>query len=146
MGKLKTICISSERGVLKNEVEECKVIVGFGIEHDGHGGEWGRQITVLDYQSYLKARQDHPDLDLHPGSFAENLMVDGIDFSIIKPLSRIRLGDSVLLEVSQIGKEDHPSVVTRTYGISLLPYEGLFCRVVEGGRLKKEDEVELVSQ
>ncbi|MBN2850836.1 MAG: hypothetical protein JXK92_09260 [Erysipelotrichaceae bacterium] len=146
MGKLKSICISQERGVLKSEVDECLVIEGFGIEHDGHGGEWGRQITVLNFQSYLKARQDHPDLDLHPGSFAENLMVDGIDFSLIKPLSRIRLGDSVILEVSQIGKEDHPSVVTRTYGISLLPYEGLFCRVVEGGRLKKEDEAELVSQ
>ena len=27
-----------------------------------------------------------------------------------------------MLEVTQIGKEDHPSVVTRKYGVSLLPY------------------------
>jgi MOSC domain-containing protein YiiM len=46
--------------------------------------------------------------------------------------------------VTQIGKEDHPSVVTRTYGVSLLPYEGLFCRVLRGGAVKKGDAVELV--
>ena len=54
---------------------------------------------------------------------------------------RFMLGDSAVLEVTQIGKPDHPSVVTRTFGISLLPYEGRFCRVIKGGVVKKGDEV-----
>lgn len=79
-----------------------------------------------------------------PGDFAENLLIDGIDFKQIQVGSRLKLGDSVILEVSQIGKEDHPSVVTRTLGVTLLPYEGLFCRVIQGGKIKKADRVEVI--
>jgi len=46
-----------------------------------------------------------------------------------------------MLEVTQIGKEDHPSIVFETYGISLLPSEGLFCKVVAGGIIKKGDVI-----
>jgi MOSC domain-containing protein YiiM len=34
--------------------------------------------------------------------------------------------------------------VTRTLGVSLLPYEGLFCRVIAGGQIQKGDKVELI--
>lgn len=56
--------------------------------------------------------------------------------------SQFKLGESVVLEVSQVGKEDHPSVVTRAYGVSLLPSEGLFCKVVKGGDIHRGDPVE----
>ena len=45
---------------------------------------------------------------------------------------RLKIGADTILEVTQVGKEDHPSVVTRTFGVSLLPYEGLFCKVLPG--------------
>jgi len=54
------------------------------------------------------------------------------------------LASDVVLEVTQIGKEDHPSIVTRTFGVSLLPYEGLFCKVIKGGKIKKGDSVEII--
>ena len=142
-GKVISICISEERGVLKKEVSSVE-ITNKGIVGDGHSGDWDRQVTCLNYQSFLSAKQKHPELDLHPGSFAENITIDGIDFSKILPGSKLKLGKSVILQVSQIGKEDHPSVVTRTYGISLLPYEGLFCKVVEGGTLTNGDKVEII--
>ena len=81
-----------------------------------------------------------------PGDFAENILIDGLDLSGIKPGSQIKLGREAILEVTQIGKEDHPSVVTRTFGVSLLPYEGLFCRVIMGGKIKKGDPVEPILQ
>ena len=58
-----------------------------------------------------------------------------------QPGDRFRLGPDVVLEVSQIGKPDHPSVVTRTFGVSLLPHEGLFCKVIQGGTVRPGDEV-----
>ena len=81
-----------------------------------------------------------------PGDFAENVLIQGLDLSSLAPGSRIRLGEDVLLEVTQIGKEDHPSIVSRTFGVSLLPTEGLFCVVVSGGRVKKGDKAEIEHQ
>ena len=45
--------------------------------------------------------------------------------------------------MTQVGKEDHPSIVSRTFGVSLLPSEGLFCVVVSGGVVKKGDTAQI---
>lgn len=142
-GSLFSICISPERGQLKKEVEQAKVIENLGIENDGHAGEWGRQVTCLNYASVLKANAEH-NLKAGPGAFAENLLIEGLDLLSVGVGGKIKIGPEVILEVSQIGKEDHPSVVTRTLGVSLLPYEGLFCRVIKGGEIKKGDPVEVL--
>lgn len=42
LGILHSICIAPERGQLKKEVESANVIADFGIENDGHAGDWGR--------------------------------------------------------------------------------------------------------
>lgn len=142
-GSLYSICISPERGQLKREVFQANVIEDYGIENDGHAGDWGRQVTCLDRASVVKANQDH-DLEAGPGDFAENLTIDGIDLKALKIGDRLKIGESVILEITQIGKEDHPSIVTRTLGVTLLPYEGLFCRVIKGGKIKKADPVEVI--
>ena len=139
-GRIYAISISPERGQLKKEVPEANVIENYGIENDGHAGDWGRQVTCLNWASVQKAIKEH-NLNLGPGDFAENILIDGLDLSGMTVGSRIRLAQDAILEVTQIGKEDHPSVVTRKYGVSLLPREGLFCRVIKGGRIKKGDPV-----
>lgn len=139
IGCIYSICISPERGQLKKEVVEA-VITLYGIENDGHAGEWGRQITCLNWGSVLKANKEN-NLQVGPGEFAENILIKGLDLSHMVVGDRLKMGDDVIIEVYQIGKEDHPSVVTRTLGITLLPYEGLFCKVVQGGTLKKGDPV-----
>lgn len=141
-GFVYSICVSPERGTLKKEIPQALFIENFGIEGDGHAGEWGRQVTCLDRSSQLKANREH-NLLTGPGDFAENVLIEGIVLGKLPVGSTIRLGDEVVLEVTQIGKEDHPSIVTITFGVSLLPYEGLFCRVVRGGIVKKGDAVEI---
>lgn len=142
-GRLYSICISPERGQLKKEVKQANVIKDYGIENDGHAGPWGRQVTCLNLDSVLKANQLHG-LNAGPGDFAENLLIEGINLTNIGIGGQLKIGSQVILEVSQIGKEDHPSVVTRTFGVSLLPSEGLFCRVIEGGLIKKGDPVQVI--
>ncbi|KUG04463.1 molybdenum cofactor biosynthesis protein moac [hydrocarbon metagenome] len=142
-GRLYSICVSPERGQIKREVFQANIIEDHGIENDGHAGPWNRQVTCLDRASVLKANQEHG-FDAGPGDFAENLLIEGIDFKELGIGSRLKVGESAVLEVSQIGKEDHPSIVTRTLGVSLLPYEGLFCRVIQGGKIKKADVVEVI--
>lgn len=135
--KVHSICISPQRGTLKRSVPQAQFIAGHGIEGDGHSGDWGRQVTLLRWESVERSNQEHA-LDMGPGDFAENVLIEGLE--ALQPGERLRLGAEVVLEVTQVGKPDHPSVVTRTFGVSLLPYEGLFCRVVQGGLVRPGDE------
>ncbi|MFA6893212.1 MAG: MOSC domain-containing protein, partial [Synergistaceae bacterium] len=73
-------------------------------------------------------------------------LIEGLDLSSLSPGSRIKLGEDAVIEVTQVGKEDHPSIVSRTFGVSLLPSEGLFCVVVSGGKVKKGDKAQIESQ
>ena len=138
-GKIYSISISYERGQLKKEVPEASFVAGYGIENDGHAGDWGRQVTCLSFESLQKVNIEKG-LNMGPGDFAENVLTEGLDLSLLSAGSRIKLGEDVLLEVTQVGKEDHPSIVSRTFGVSLLPSEGLFCRVISGGIVKKGDK------
>lgn len=142
-GSIYSICIASERGQLKKEVSEARVLENWGIENDGHAGDWGRQVTCLDWASVVKANQKNG-LHAGPGDFAENILLTGCDLKSVAVGGKLKLGDDVILEVTQIGKEDHPSVVTRTLGVTLLPYEGLFCKVVKGGKIAKGDTAQLL--
>lgn len=141
-GNIYSICISPERGQLKKEVPEV-TITELGIENDGHAGDWGRQVTCLSLSSVQRVNKDK-NMNIGPGEFAENILIEGIDLREVELGAKLRLGSDVMLQVSQIGKEDHPSVVSRTLGVSLLPYEGLFCRVINGGHIRKGDPVEVI--
>lgn len=134
------ICVNEERGKLKHEIETAVFLEDKGIEGDGHCGDWGRQVTCLNWGSVLKSNADN-NLEMGPGDFAENVAINNMDTLDLQVGDRFRLGEEAILEVSQIGKPDHPSVVTRTFGVTLLPYEGRFCRVIKGGIVKKGDVV-----
>lgn len=143
-GRLHSICISPQRGQLKQEVDEAQVITGVGIENDGHAGDWGRQVTCLSWESVQRVNQEK-NMSIGPGQFAENLLIEGLSLEPVGVGGKLKIGADVILEVTQVGKEDHPSVVTRTFGVTLLPYEGLFCKVVNGGKIKKGDTVEEIN-
>ena len=141
-GCIYSISISPSRGQLKKEVLKANIIDNYGIEGDGHCGDWGRQVTCLSWDSVCKANEIYH-INAGPGDFAENLLIDGIDLSNAEVGSKINIADSIVLEVTQIGKEDHPSIVSQTLGVSLLPKEGLFCRIIHGGKIKQGDRVYL---
>lgn len=138
--KVYAICINEQRGQLKQEVAQAVFVENVGIEGDGHRGDWGRQVTCLNWGSVLQSNQENQ-LNMGPGDFAENVAIENMDTLNLQPGDRFSLGDSVVLEVTQIGKPDHPSVVTKTFGVTLLPSEGRFCRVITGGTVKKGDIV-----
>ncbi len=143
VGTIRAISISERRGELKSEVPVARLLRDHGLEGDAHAGAWGRQVTCLDWASVEKANAEHA-FHAGPGDFAENILVEGLDLSSVAVGSELRLGGSAVLEVTQIGKEDLPSVVTEKFGMSLLPGEGLFCKVIEGGLIRKGDPVELI--
>jgi len=57
---------------------------------------------------------------------------------------RLKLGDSVLVEITQIGKKCHNDgcAIKKATGDCIMPREGLFARVIEPGRVSRGDGVE----
>ncbi|MCR4400344.1 MAG: MOSC domain-containing protein [Syntrophomonadaceae bacterium] len=142
-GTVVSVCVSPERGQLKRPVEEAELVAGFGLAGDGHGGDWERQVSLLALESIERAARERG-VQVGPGDFAENLTTRGIDIADLPVGTRLKVGEQAVLQVTQIGKEDHESVVTRTLGFSLIPREGAFARVLVGGPVRPGDTVEVL--
>ncbi len=134
--KIEAISISSERGTAKQEVEEAEV-VPLGIEGDSHADNWSRQITILAQESIDKFNNEHG-TQFKNGDFGCNIVASGLDVSKVALFDRFRFND-VLLEVTMIGKEPHPynSPVYEKTGTNIMFTEGVFCRVITTGDIKK---------
>lgn len=139
MARIVAVCRSKQRTEPKVDVGQGELRRDHGLVGDSHAGLSQRQVSLLALESIERANREHG-IEAGPGSFAENLTTQGLDLLSLKVGDRLRAGEA-LLEVVQIGK---PPEVAHTYnfqGVSLLPTEGVFCRVVEGGRVRRGDEI-----
>lgn len=133
-GLVQAICISRNKGETKDPIERARFRAGHGIVGDAHAGPWHRQVSLLADESIETIRRVIP--DLADGAFAENVVTSGIELVSLPIGARLRLGDDIVLEVTQIGKECHNSCAIRQKtGDCVMPREGIFCRVIRGGDL-----------
>lgn len=138
--KIKSIAVSKKKGTRKECVEQATLVKEHGIEGDAHAGPWHRQVSFLAMESIEKAKASGLTVDF--GDFAENIATEGIDWPNIPLGSRFKLGESVLVEVTQIGKECHKKcAIYYQAGDCIMPREGVFARVLEGGTIRREDPV-----
>ena len=138
-GMIRGICISPRRGTAKYPVETAKIVPDWGIEEDAHGGKWHRQISLLALEKIEAFREKGADVDF--GAFGENLIVEGYDFKNLPGGTRFRCG-KVLLEMTQIGKECHSHCqIYQRMGECIMPHEGVFAVVLEGGTIHVGDEL-----
>jgi MOSC domain-containing protein YiiM len=84
-------------------------------------------------------------LDVGPGDFAENLTTRGVDLYSLPIGARLLIGDSALLEITQIGKECHDRcAIYHQAGDCVMPREGVFAIVIESGPVQVGDDVRLL--
>ncbi|GAH99276.1 unnamed protein product, partial [marine sediment metagenome] len=80
------------------------------------------------------------------GDFAENLTIEGIVLHQLPLGTKLKVGENVLLEVTQIGKECHSDCeVRKKIGDCVMPREGIFARVLKGGKVKVGDDIEVLT-
>ncbi|RKZ06094.1 MOSC domain-containing protein [bacterium] len=133
MGLIRAINISPKKGTVKVPVNQAMLRPEHGIVGDAHAGSWHRQVSLLPHESIEAVRAQLP--DLADGAFAENIVTEGLDLASVAIGDRIRAGQA-MLEVTQIGKECHNGCVIREVtGDCIMPREGVFCRVLEGGSI-----------
>lgn len=141
--KIVSIAISKRKGTRKVPVEDALLIQEHGFEGDAHGGPWHRQVSFLAAESIDKARQDG--LDVAFGDFAENIATLGIDWHKVPVGTQMRLGMSAVVEITQIGKECHNRcAIYYLAGDCIMPREGVFARVLEGGKIRCGDGIHIV--
>lgn len=143
MGKIMAVNISEKKGTQKVNVHSANVIEDFGLEKDAHAGKWHRQVSLLSYEKIedFKAKG----APVEEGAFGENLIVQGFDLKSLPVGTRLRCGDDVVLEVTQIGKQCHSGCeIYKIMGDCIMPREGIFTRVLHGGVVSEGDEVNII--
>ena len=138
MNKLIAICISEKKGTSKTMIEEANVIEDFGIENDAHAGKWHRQVSLLALEKIEAFRNKGAKVDF--GAFGENLVVEGIELNKLPIGQKIKVGE-IELEVTQIGKKCHDKcAIYYQVGQCIMPSNGIFTKVLKGGKVKVGDE------
>jgi MOSC domain-containing protein YiiM len=139
-GKVVAVCTSQTKGGRKKDVGKGMLVAGFGLEGDGHGGDWHRQISLLASESIAKMQAKG--LDVGSGDFAENLTTEGIDLCSLPVGTKLQVGDSALLEITQIGKICHTRCeIYYQAGDCVMPKEGIFAKVLRGGPVARGDRI-----
>ncbi len=145
---IKGVVISVNTSLLKGEkkspVGKAHIVPCLGIEGDAHAGPGDRQISLLAWESIEKMREKG--YDAKNGDFAENLTIKGILLWELKPGDELKVGSKVVLRITRIGKICHQRCsIYYQVGDCVMPKEGVFAEVANGGVVKSGDPVELIN-
>jgi molybdenum cofactor synthesis domain-containing protein len=138
---IESLNISDQKAGVKTPVEEV-LVTQTGLQHDAHADQPHRQVSILGRNS-ISRFEKMLGRRIAPGEFAENITVNHFDVQMVGPLDVFKSGH-VVLEVSQIGKKCHGAdcMIFQQTGDCAMSKEGIFCRVLEGGKLKSGDNFE----
>ncbi|PIV20371.1 MAG: MOSC domain-containing protein [Deltaproteobacteria bacterium CG03_land_8_20_14_0_80_45_14] len=141
MGKVVGVCMSQRRTDPKKNVGKGFLQWGFGLVGDSHAGT-KKEVSLLAIESIHKLCEE-TGISAAPGSFAENITTEGIDLASLPVGSQLQVGEAKLM-VIQIGKNPSQAHTYNYLGYSILPKEGVFCKVIESGEIKVGDFITVI--
>ena len=127
-------------------VRQAEFVEDHGLKGDAHAGQGLRQVSLLSVEEIEKAEASclKPEIDFHPGIFAENLTIEGLGLSGVRAGDIFHIGDEVILKVTQIGKECSSGCsIAKKIGRCIMPKQGIFAIVEKGGFVKVGDRIRL---
>jgi len=143
MKKIVSLAISKKKGTRKTPAAVVEVIRDHGILGDAHAGPWERQLSFLAAEQIKEARSRGLQVDF--GDFAENVASEGVDWKELPLGTRVKLGQDVVVEITKIGKDCHKKcAIYYQAGDCIMPREGVFARVIDGGTLHCGDAIEIL--
>ncbi len=141
MARIVAVNQSEQKGTKKKNITSGTLKEDYGLLGDAHcDNNSHRQVSLLARESINKMQS--LGLKVGPGDFAENLTTEGLDLLSLPIGRRISIGKEVILEVSQIGKEcETPCAIYYQAGECIMPKEGIFARVIKGGKVSVGDKI-----
>jgi len=145
-GTVLAVCIGDSRKIPKKQVASAILVKDSGIQGDVHAGRDHKQVSLLSLVSLEKNRKEG--YELNYGDLFENIDFQGIADLYKYPLGTlIRIGKDVILSITQIGKDHDVDIIVRGQKVpSIMPEEGIFTRVVEGGTIQSGDTIEVITE
>jgi len=140
-GKVVGVCLSQRRTDPKENVGKGFFQKGLGLVGDSHAGT-EKEVSLLAIESIHKLCQE-TGIAAESGSFAENITTEGIDLTSLPIGSQLQVGEAKLMIV-QIGKDSSQAHIYNFQGYSILPKEGVFCKVTKSGAIKTDDTIKLI--
>ncbi len=139
-GKVIMMCTSPGKGTAKKPVTEITLIAEHGIKGDAHAGKWHRQVSLLAKESHQVMLDKGAEVTY--GDFGENIVTQGIVLTKLPIGTKMQLGESAVGRVTQIGKKCHAHCeIFHTVGDCIMPREGIFIEILEGGVVRENDTV-----
>lgn len=136
------VSVSDRKGVVKENVPVVELVVDHGVKGDVHAEGGTRQVSLLAQESIDKMRA--AGAEVNPGDFAENITTKGLALDRLPVGTRLRLGGEAELTITQIGKACHHGCAIREQvGDCVMPREGVFARVDQGGVVRPGDVIEV---
>jgi len=144
-GKILAVCCGKVKKEKKIPIKEGLIIKDWGLEGDAHAGKYHKQISLLGLDSMNKMQDQGVIVNF--GELYENLDVEGIILYQLPLGTKLKIGKDILLEITQIGKkESYFFEIDGKKISSIMTKEGVFARVLKGGKVKKGDEIEVLSE
>jgi len=144
VGKIIAVCRSKIKKENKKNIKEGLIIKDWGLKNDAHAGKYHKQISLLSIDSINKMREQGADINY--GDLYENIVTEGIILHKLPMGTKLKIGNNVTLEMTQIGKkEKYLKEIEGKKFSSIMTKEGIFTRVLEGGIIKAGDKIEVIS-
>jgi MOSC domain-containing protein YiiM len=137
-GKVLAVCLGTG-GIPKFVVESAVVeelgLVGDGHHAERHGGA-NRAVCLFAIEDYATLRRDGVPCD-EPGTFGENVLTEGLDYSSLRPGDELAIGDEVVIAIHDV-REPCGTLkkVDKRFPDLMLGRSGFVCRVMRGGTLR----------
>ena len=154
MKRIKIVSInrSDKKGTVKKPGREAILRRNWGLVGDAHAGLSHRQVSLLGIENIKKfisqsaklKRSKNVKFKIGPGDFAENITTGGFDLNGLQIGTKLKLGSRAVIEITQRGKECHTKCeIRKLMGNCIMPKEGLFAKVISGGKIKVGDPIEI---
>jgi MOSC domain-containing protein YiiM len=163
-GTVTAVCLSATHSMSKRQTEGIRLIAGYGVEGDAHAG------ATVKHRSRVARNPETPNLrqvhlihselhdELHeagyplePGQMGENITTRGIDLLALATGTRLRFGDSAVVEVTGLRNPCKQldgiqqglmaAVLDRDEQGHLVRKAGVMGIVVEGGEVQPGDVI-----
>ena len=142
VGKVINLFVSVQGSSTRVEKESVNLDPKGIMEDKYYDTNINRSVLITSEASYTLAN-DH-NIQLPFGSLGENILINYNPYHL-RAGDQLRIGD-VILEISQnCTMCDHLSKIDKNLPELLKDDRGIFARVIQGGVIKKEDEIVLLT-
>lgn len=128
---------------LRVELDEARLVAGYGIEGDLKGGHPDRQLNIMSYETLTNLRAQG--FRTEPGQMGEQIVLHRLDVNSLAPGTRLAVGSSAVIEVvkARTGCEHFSQIQGKPASLAA-GQMGVMARVIAGGLIRAGDPVQVL--